>query len=951
MKKFECNGCGGSLIAADKFYVCENCRTKYLLGKDDEGNPFTYIPIEKKQLSHDEIAHKASQISVNTITVREIKLNDSIVSDVHKEAMSIDAQDNVRLIRTFLEHKEWDAAQSQINQLLLENVAGAEAQWLGMMCERKVSTDKDLLYTFSNFTEAERIRLDKILGDSSPTFARRVLNILIEGSYANDEVYCSVLSLILPYVMNESVFSAKEYTEKIAYSFGKTIDKSYCNSFDYLIANALKSYEVDKYIQYMEQFADKLSLQKSKKYYARILEVDPANIRVHRKLVKADIKTDETIEKSLSDFENLLKHSSNSDKETYDIISIIKSFDPTTSIKSDLMWNVIGYHSAAPEGLKSEILEYATILIHSSLWNQARNYLNLILSFDAQNAEAYWGLCLVALQARNYSDVMTKKDNLIDRPEFKKCLALYQHAGNKKQSDKLMALTQKQKSAKKARKVSLWVGIAVVSIVVIGIGSVIGPKIIKAIAAERERQAQIQLEKNQKAYDEAMDLLKSGEYQDAYEAFSNLGDFKDSKRKMQYAEDMIEELEENYSDAINLYKAGKYTDALDAFTALDGYEDSLEYIEKCQENIKEKKYSEAVRLYEDGKYEEAIKLFQSLDGYKDSKSRLTDCENSIKEQKYNEAIRLYEAGKYEEAIEMFESLNGYKDCKNKIIDCENAIKEQKYNEAVGLYESEKYEEALKLFESLNGYKDSKDKISDCKAAIKEQNYQKAVELFNDGHYKEATKIFSEIKDYKDSSNYIWRVSVINANVGDTFYFGTYEQDNNTSNGQEPIEWIVISKDDDEVLVISKYVLDKIPYSTATAWNDISWEYSYAREWLNDDFLDIAFDEDEIEWIIPSTVELDEIVADVATPGNETEDMVFILGLSEFEEYSVTNAVAKDNYTSYSGSINIDAHGYWVRHRRWIEPHMVPQVLAGKISFKVADEYAGVRPAMWIEIPD
>ncbi len=44
-------------------------------------------------------------------------------------------------------------------------------------------------------------------------------------------------------------------------------------------------------------------------------------------------------------------------------------------------------------------------------------------------------------------------------------------------------------------------------------------------------------------------------------------------------------------------------------------------------------------------------------------------------------------------------------------------------------------------------------------------------------------------------------------VGDVIYFGSYEQDNNLSNGKEEIEWIVLAKENRKALLISKYALD------------------------------------------------------------------------------------------------------------------------------------------------
>ena len=48
---------------------------------------------------------------------------------------------------------------------------------------------------------------------------------------------------------------------------------------------------------------------------------------------------------------------------------------------------------------------------------------------------------------------------------------------------------------------------------------------------------------------------------------------------------------------------------------------------------------------------------------------------------------------------------------------------------------------------------------------------------------------------------------------ETVTFGTYEQDGNTGNGAEPIEWYVLDEKDGKTLLISKYILDAQPYDT------------------------------------------------------------------------------------------------------------------------------------------
>lgn len=53
------------------------------------------------------------------------------------------------------------------------------------------------------------------------------------------------------------------------------------------------------------------------------------------------------------------------------------------------------------------------------------------------------------------------------------------------------------------------------------------------------------------------------------------------------------------------------------------------------------------------------------------------------------------------------------------------------------------------------------------------------------------------------------------NIGDTYTMGTYEQDNNTKNGKEAIEWIVAEVQGDEALLISKYAIEAMAFNTET----------------------------------------------------------------------------------------------------------------------------------------
>ena len=197
---------------------------------------------------------------------------------------------------------------------------------------------------------------------------------------------------------------------------------------------------------------------------------------------------------------------------------------------------------------------------------------------------------------------------------------------------------------------------------------------------------------------------------------------------------------------------------------------------------------------------------------------------------YKAAIKIMNAGQYEEAIAAFEDMDGYKDSESMINVCQTAIKDNAYNDALALLDAGKYKEAKSAFSALDGYKDSMDMIT-------ETYYRQAAALRNSGEYTKAFAIYKSITGYKDvdslletDENLIAVCRVEWATIGAVVTFGAYEQDNNTSNGKEKIEWIVLATEGDKSLVISKYILDCQPYNTSRA--EVTWEICTLRTWLN-----------------------------------------------------------------------------------------------------------------------
>ena len=130
-------------------------------------------------------------------------------------------------------------------------------------------------------------------------------------------------------------------------------------------------------------------------------------------------------------------------------------------------------------------------------------------------------------------------------------------------------------------------------------------------------------------------------------------------------------------------------------------------------------------------------------------------------------------------------------------------------------------------------------------------------------------------------------------VGSVVTFGRYEQDNNTSNGPEEIEWIVLDADGDKVFLLSRYGLDVRQYNTK--YIRITWETCTLRRWLNDEFMNAAFTEEEQASILMTEVDNSPEQGYYGlNGGNNTQDKVFLLSYAEANRYLDVTYTNNDN---------------------------------------------------------
>lgn len=241
-------------------------------------------------------------------------------------------------------------------------------------------------------------------------------------------------------------------------------------------------------------------------------------------------------------------------------------------------------------------------------------------------------------------------------------------------------------------------------------------------------------------------------------------------------------------------------------------------------------------------------------------------------------------------------------------------------------------------------------------------YDRAIKCMDSGDYESAYILLKDIS-YKDSKEKCAeiktkynRILMRKAAVGDKITFGTYEQDNDTSHGAEDIEWLVLAKENNKILVISDKALDYQRYNKT--YEKITWEQCSLRKWLNDSFFNAAFSEEEQALIQNTTVSADKNPKYSTDPGNATTDKVFLLSINEAEKYFSGEQARKCTTTAYVIAIaqseydNKYVSWWWLRSPGDKQKNAARVDYAGSIdysSLSVSGNVGCVRPALWISL--
>lgn len=326
---------------------------------------------------------------------------------------------------------------------------------------------------------------------------------------------------------------------------------------------------------------------------------------------------------------------------------------------------------------------------------------------------------------------------------------------------------------------------------------------------------------------------------------------------------------------------------------------------------------------------------------------------------------------FQNAANMFASIEQFEDAAEKWEECQQsaeecrlaiveADKDRTYNVAMEHMRWNRYAEALRRLEEITGWKDADELAGVCREKIEVQKkaqkkiakYAKIVVpavavlviaiLVISNLVRNSTFLKEKKEDFSA------------AQVGQRIEFGTYEQDSiwddKTTREKDPIYWIVLEKQDDRILVVSSLILDIHSYDESDS-DVVTWEKCSLRRWLNNTFINNAFNATERKLILEAEVPADKYPDCDTDPGNATTDHIFLLSASEYLKYFTYDSISR--FSDYADTMSEDRGRYQAWWLRTPGEDGQAKVFCDDGNMFDASWYrdpnGGVRPAMWISL--
>lgn len=219
----------------------------------------------------------------------------------------------------------------------------------------------------------------------------------------------------------------------------------------------------------------------------------------------------------------------------------------------------------------------------------------------------------------------------------------------------------------------------------------------------------------------------------------------------------------------------------------------------------------------------------------------------------------------------------------------------------------------------------------------EKAYERAIAVLN--QYLKNTELSNSYKE-QFSEKY------------DIILFGNYEQDGNPDNGLEPIEWLVLKEENGKAFLLSLYILDFQKFNDPKMVEQVKlyerWGGSTIRKWLNEDFFNQAFSEDEKRHIQTTTLSLTYPYDEHAKNQETVSDKLFLLSSDEVSEYLDGILACAQKTDAFYAMLSRTKNGYY----RWLtisEKSLWQWYCVNEIYLSTVSDMdeVGIRPCMWV----
>lgn len=557
--------------------------------------------------------------------------------------------------------------------------------------------------------------------------------------------------------------------------------------------------------------------------------------------------------------------------------------------------------SASANTNTAPLLERAFMFLEDGDWQSADEYCEKVLDVEPKNAQAYLGKLMAEFKVRKQVD-------------FKNCVDPFDGSGNFQKVIKFA--DEKLKS-----------------------------EINGYVDEIKQKLTNKKLSKKYYIAIKEMDTAKTAdEFYDLSNRFKKLVDFKDSEKLYKdclLKADTIKKSAVYFKAKAIITGAATETEIDEAINLLQEQPDYLDSAEIVA-TIKQKWLKKVER------FNILISNYKAL-FIKDLQKKITDVEEEIEKRN----IRINSLQSERNALNIF-ALKRKNEINGAIVALQAEI-ENLNNIAV------KLKTQLIEYTSISVI-DNKVNSSNLKATRSEQEL-----LLKEGSYSFATieDVIAELtteeyRPFAKKDPLLKKLFLDAAQPGDSVFFGAYEQDNNMSNGKEDIEWIVLAREDNRILVVSKYALDAQQYDNVLD-RPVTWETCTLRKWLNNEFFNTAFTTEEQKQVLLTAVQPHPNSKYSTDSGNVTQDKIFLLSTKEVEMYfpsEGTRMCVASKYAISKGVMQLERYCtssgepscfWWLRtpgYRQSFAIYVVADSLTYNGNYGSADG-VGVRPALWL----